>query len=690
MTLCCCRNDASQSAVSSGKGAPNSQSINDRGRDLTEDEQAVQKWRERSPREHTGGARPDGDADIMTPQRLETGRSSESQRERVEQRNPLEKTYEIQRELPLRPKDGDTLISPQKKMATTPSTADSSHSLEVFEPSISPPQVTLKRRQSPSSQEEVELERITTIIFVADADEEASPPATPVKKAIKPDPIIIAASEDTRKLSLTEKSKTEKKKKCPSRNFVEVGGLMIPQSSQGVPPEKEDLDHLSDVPSDVDSVSKERYILACHLLKKTLIAKERVLVPIERHYILSLLGDYEKEEAASSVVSEDRVSAIEKAALRLEQDPLFQDNQFYSPEQTTSPLAASRAASRQKSATNKQEEAQPKPIPKHRHTATQLPRKTPYVSLLCNPLTPKAAGVLEDKEETRMMCNPLTLKDAGVLEDKEETNTTILKEATFDDYDAEPRSLNDEKLVRYDGWSFHKLGDRYPFQILGVNDDAQQGVLTPPIMEAFRGFFPYSVSESNFWLKFSLRRDGSSLATLLSSVRASAYTIICVETEHGEVFGSFTGSPWRTGTHWFGSGEAFLWRQKNSRLTLAKNSKESDFENTMEVYPFTGYDELVQYCTPKTMAIGGGDWGGLPCPFEGEPRGIGFMVDGDLQGGETNSCATFANPRLSKRVSSSNEFTISNLEVWTMTPCFNVEEAEKLELKKLFIEENRR
>jgi hypothetical protein len=30
-----------------------------------------------------------------------------------------------------------------------------------------------------------------------------------------------------------------------------------------------------------------------------------------------------------------------------------------------------------------------------------------------------------------------------------------------------------------------------------------------------------------------------------------------------------------------------------------------------------------------------------------------------------------------------------NLEIWTMTPCNNVKEAEKLEMAKLFLEANR-
>ena len=123
-------------------------------------------------------------------------------------------------------------------------------------------------------------------------------------------------------------------------------------------------------------------------------------------------------------------------------------------------------------------------------------------------------------------------------------------------------------------------------------------------------------------------------------------------------------------------------------MTSPKKSKVSTFDNKMDIFPYTGYDDLVQYCTTKTIAIGGGDWLDHPSPFENEPRGIGLMIDGDLAGGETNSCATFANPRLCKTTTASNEFSISNLEVWTLTPCLTAKEASKLELQKLFVEEN--
>lgn len=249
----------------------------------------------------------------------------------------------------------------------------------------------------------------------------------------------------------------------------------------------------------------------------------------------------------------------------------------------------------------------------------------------------------------------------------------------------------DKDLVRFDGWADNAEVD-YPFQILGAEhpEELEPRVLTPRMMEAMRGFFPFRISESNFWLKFSLSRDGASLATLLESIKASTYTIIAVETTHGEVFGSFTGTAWTRHTKWFGSGEAFLWRLKKSRMTTEEQAQEADFENEMEVFPFTGYDDMVQYCTSRTIAVGGGDWLDDEFPFEDEPRGIGFMLDGDLAGGETNSSATFSNPRLCKKTSLSNEFAIRNMEVWTLTPYDNAEDAAQLEMHKLFIEHNAR
>ena len=240
-----------------------------------------------------------------------------------------------------------------------------------------------------------------------------------------------------------------------------------------------------------------------------------------------------------------------------------------------------------------------------------------------------------------------------------------------------------EESMRFDGWSLLKSTE-YPFLIIGADgDDLNPRVITPTMMEALRSFMPFKVSEYNFWLKFSLVRDGASLATLLGNIHASIYTVIAVETNHGEVFGSFTGAPWRVGGTWYGTSEAFLWRLKKGRYTSPKNSRIANIDREMEVYPYTGDDRLVQYCTSKTIAVGGGDWQHNLCPYNETEKGIGFMIDGDLAGGETNSCATFANPKLAKHATASSEFVISNLEVWTLTPCESKEDAINMELRGL-------
>jgi TLD len=201
--------------------------------------------------------------------------------------------------------------------------------------------------------------------------------------------------------------------------------------------------------------------------------------------------------------------------------------------------------------------------------------------------------------------------------------------------------------------------------------------LTPTLMESLRGFFPHGASEENFFLKFSLQRDGPSLPTLLSRVRTSRHTVVAVETTDGYVFGAYCSSPWRTQAGWFGNDDSFLWRLKHPRFHERSSSRSFDRDSEIEVYPVFR-NTRIQYCTSQTLAVGGGEWGkdssGL-CPYPSEPTGIGFMIDGDLMGGETNSCSTFCNPRLGQRISSKggNEFDIRCLEVWTRTfimfPC---------------------
>jgi len=495
--------------------------------------------------------------------------------------------------------------------------------------------------------------------------------------------MLRAETKRPKKLSLSRfMARKAKPKPPPAQPKANAKANATPKDTT----ESEEFpDHLSDVPSDVDSITRERYLLACQMLKMTMIKKESALIPIEKEYILSLLNDFESRSADGTDLDEDYVAAIERAVVRLETEsvsvPPYDAGNIVLP----SPATAARAQQTQKANNNsveaRFETISPRPPnnDKNPHTATHKPKK--LMDRFSNPCNPtnlsRITGRTKDDFRIRYV------RDEALPESIEITSSR--------DY-----NNNNEKadyLVRFDGWSFQNSSD-YPFSMLGVenagtnNINLNPRVFTPDIMDALRGFMPLHKADDNFWLRFSLVRDGASFTRLLASVRASVYTLIGVETNHGEVFGSFTGQPWSVGRKWYGSSDAFLWRLKKRRYTSPKNSRNPGFERELEVYPCTGDDDLVQYCTTKTIAVGGGEWPShSSSPYFGDSEpGIGFVVDGDLAGGETNSCATFANPKLARHAStSSSEFAIRNLEVWSLTPCSNVEDATKMELREFLV-----
>lgn len=454
-----------------------------------------------------------------------------------------------------------------------------------------------------------------------------------------------------------ETSTSKMRKKLSLSQFMAKKSKAPTTSSKRASP-TEFSDHLSDVPSHVDPVTRERYLLACQMLKESIIRQESARVPIQKDYILSLLEDFESHSVDGTELSVDHISSIERAVQQLESESLLQVPQDGDNVHVPSPTTAARAQrSRNTSEVVRAANSMSPGSDKNPHTSTRSPKKSPHtathspknivdqvVSNACSP------GNVQNLL-TRM---PSNLLDAG-------------------------------RLARFDGWAVQNLLE-YPFVILDTDGyHANQKVFTPGVMEGLRNFMPMKVMDHNFWLRYSLPRDGKSFTKLLASVRASTYTLIGIETNLGEVFGSFTASPWRIGSKWYGSRESFLWRLKHARYTSTRNSKDPHFEREIEVYPCTEDDDLVQYCTAKTIAIGGGEWQDNASPFRGHGEGIGLVIDGDLAGGETNSCATFANPKLARFASSSNEFVINNLEVWTMTPCNTVEDATKMEMREFFI-----
>ena len=265
---------------------------------------------------------------------------------------------------------------------------------------------------------------------------------------------------------------------------------------------------------------------------------------------------------------------------------------------------------------------------------------------------------------------------------------------------------------RYDSWNVLKDeyvngyggGGTLGFRILGTSADdesAQPHVLSPPLMESLQAFLPFSKSGENFYLKYSLVRDGASLHSFLKRARGTKYTILAIETIDGEVFGAMCAQAWRKNWNYFGTGESFLWRMRRSRLEKCHSIiEQAQMESEIDVFPYTGENKYIQLCTHDRLAVGGGtydetekkqeegshgnDYAAIP--VKDHEWGFGLSLSSDLLTGTSSPCITFGSPSLSNVHSDGSMFEIVNLELWTLTPCLTTEEAEKMELAKLFLE----
>ena len=234
-----------------------------------------------------------------------------------------------------------------------------------------------------------------------------------------------------------------------------------------------------------------------------------------------------------------------------------------------------------------------------------------------------------------------------------------------------------------------------PFRILGTTADdvsCHPHVLSPPLMESLLAFVPEPFSQQNFWLKYSLVRDGSNMWNFLRQVRASEVTFLAIETVDGHVFGSFTCQAWRLSQGWYGrqTGEAaFLWKMRRSRdvdpVSVARSIVEQvNKESEIQVFPYREGNAAVQYCSPKQLMLGQGEL--LPRDdLKGKHYGHALYLDGSLLKGSTSNSETFGNPCLISPDERGAVFEISNLEVWTLTSHSDIESAQQSELSQLFL-----
>ena len=236
-----------------------------------------------------------------------------------------------------------------------------------------------------------------------------------------------------------------------------------------------------------------------------------------------------------------------------------------------------------------------------------------------------------------------------------------------------------------------------PFRILGTSaSDASchPHVLSPPLMEALLNFVPESLSSHNFWLKYSLVRDGGNLLTLLRHVRSSTTTFLAIETTEGHVFGSFTAQAWRLAQGWYGTREAFLWKMRRSRAQNTATSpasmcQQAIQESEIQVFPYRTGSIAVQYCSNDCLMLGRGEVMQPSIQKSGKHYGHGLYLDANLVKGTTSTSETFGNPCLADDTLRGSRFEVSNIEIWTLTPHPTINQAQRSEFASLFLESRR-
>lgn len=445
-------------------------------------------------------------------------------------------------------------------------------------------------------------------------------------------------------------------------------------------------------------VAQASFETACQLLHKRILEKEHRLTVSELSFLHRLLDDTMKDESESDL--SDRLSAIEGSLHALDEDPLFK-----TPPTSPDKMMKAKTASRGVATTERTFSVDAPDTPRARNTARSTDQSqssddgsTRIEVMSSNSSQFSIEKVLhkasKDKEENELsrkeepFCADLAFEEAlyGTLSEDDEEDGRLQGPPTPYRYHTDssssassPSRRTPERMKKV----ADEIDSQSPYALVGTIP--RHRILSAHLMEAMRGFLPDGVSEQNYWLKYDSSRDKSNMMSLLTKLRATQNTIICIKATDGSVFGSSTSTPWRLQKGWYGASgnnnDAFLFRSLGGK---------------MEVYPYTASDDYVQYCSPQILAVGGGDWQQGDSPYSrNESNGIGLLIDGDLAGGESNSCATFANPRLfdNSTISGgdgdrimSNEFVIERMEVWTLTPCREVVHAEKHELTQLFLE----
>ena len=141
------------------------------------------------------------------------------------------------------------------------------------------------------------------------------------------------------------------------------------------------------------------------------------------------------------------------------------------------------------------------------------------------------------------------------------------------------------------------------------------------------------------------------MRTFYRLVEGRADTVIFVQNEEGDVFGSYTTEAWHNAPAFYGSGEAcFVFNYVRTEITKKTPSAPASFlTESIDVFDPTYANHRYQHSDLKSITLGASEDGSSA-----------IYISEEFRTGYTAASETFGNPQLTTY----KDFKIVKLEVW--------------------------
>jgi len=180
-------------------------------------------------------------------------------------------------------------------------------------------------------------------------------------------------------------------------------------------------------------------------------------------------------------------------------------------------------------------------------------------------------------------------------------------------------------------------------ELINVKLSEPSGILQEKHLQRIAGWMSTSQRCRSWELVYSLVRDGASMPNLLSQCREMRKAagremadrhILVIEDSMGFIFGAYLGHPIELSSHYYGTGESFVFQ----------------ISPAPKVYRWTRVNNLFFTSDRFSLAVGGGG------------DGFAIQLDEDLDTGVSTRSATYENDILS----SGEFFRVLAVELWSL------------------------